>query len=219
MYKRQTPVLNRISFNVYQGERIAIIGPSGSGKSTLLQVMLGLYQVQEGSVIYNQSDIFRIEDESKYSDINALLQSQQLFDGTIKDNLLTDCNEDKIQHVLNSLDLSHLSLEDYITMDGETLSGGEIQRLSMARLLLNTKAKIWMLDEPTTGLDIEHTVQMMHLLLKQVETMIVSTHDLRLLPDFDRIIVMIDGEIKEQGSYETLIQNRGYLYQMEQLNQ
>lgn len=216
---QETPVLNRISFNVYQGERIAIIGPSGSGKSTLLQVMLGLYQVQEGSVIYNQSDIFRIEDESKYSDINALLQSQQLFDGTIKDNLLTDCNEDKIQHVLNSLDLSHLSLEEYITMDGETLSGGEIQRLSIARLLLKTKAKIWMLDEPTTGLDIEHTVQMMHLLLKQVETMIVSTHDLRLLPDFDRIIVMIDGEIREQGSYETLIQNRGYLYQMEQLNQ
>ncbi|COE30798.1 thiol reductant ABC exporter subunit CydC [Staphylococcus warneri] len=216
---QETPVLNRISFNVYQGERIAIIGPSGSGKSTLLQVMLGLYQVQEGSVIYNQSDIFRIEDESKYSDINALLQSQQLFDGTIKDNLLTDCNEDKIQHVLNSLDLSHLSLEEYITMDGETLSGGEIQRLSIARLLLKTKAKIWMLDEPTTGLDIEHTVQMMHLLLKQVETMIVSTHDLRLLPDFDRIIVMIDGEIKEQCSYETLIQNRGYLYQMEQLNQ
>lgn len=216
---QETPVLNRISFNVYQGERIAIIGPSGSGKSTLLQVMLGLYQVQEGSVIYNQSDIFRIEDESKYSDINALLQSQQLFDGTIKDNLLTDCNEDKIQHILNSLDLSHLSLEEYITMDGETLSGGEIQRLSIARLLLKTKAKIWMLDEPTTGLDIEHTVQMMHLLLKQVETMIVSTHDLRLLPDFDRIIVMIDGEIKEQGSYETLIQNRGYLYQMEQLNQ
>lgn len=216
---QETPVLNRISFNVYQGERIAIIGPSGSGKSTLLQVMLGLYQVQEGSVIYNQSDIFRIEDESKYSDINALLQSQQLFDGTIKDNLLTDCNEDKIQHVLNSLDLSHLSLEEYITMDGETLSGGEIQRLSIARLLLKTKAKIWMLDEPTTGLDIEHTVQMMHLLLKQVETMIVSTHDLRLLPDFDRIIVIIDGEIKEQGSYETLIQNRGYLYQMEQLNQ
>lgn len=216
---QETPVLNRISFNVYQGERIAIIGPSGSGKSTLLQVMLGLYQVQEGSVIYNQSDIFRIEDESKYSDINALLQSQQLFDGTIKDNLLTDCNEDKIQHVLNSLDLSHLSLEEYITMDGETLSGGEIQRLSIARLLLKTKAKIWMLDEPTTGLDIEHTVQMMHLLLKQVETMIVSTHDLRLLPDFDRIIVMIDGEIKEQGSYEMLIQNRGYLYQMEQLNQ
>ncbi|WP_340131759.1 ATP-binding cassette domain-containing protein, partial [Staphylococcus pasteuri] len=97
---QETPVLNRISFNVYQGERIAIIGPSGSGKSTLLQVMLGLYQVQEGSVIYKQSDIFRIEDESKYSDINALLQSQQLFDGTIKDNLLTDCNEDKIQHVL-----------------------------------------------------------------------------------------------------------------------
>ena len=92
-----------------------------------------------------------------------------------------------------------------MTMNGETLSGGEIQRLSMARLLLKTNAKIWMLDEPTTGLDIEHTTQMMHLLLKEAETIIVSTHDLRLLPDFDRIIVMIDGEIKEQGTYETLI--------------
>ena len=216
---QEIPVLNQVSFNVYHGEKIAIIGPSGSGKSTLLQVMLGLYQVQEGSVIYSQSDIFQIEDEVKYNDINALLQSQQLFDGTIKDNLLTNCNEDEIQHVLNSLDLSHLSTEQYMTMNGETLSGGEIQRLSMARLLLKTNAKIWMLDEPTTGLDIENTTQMMHLLLKEAETIIVSTHDLRLLPDFDRIIVMIDGEIKEQGTYETLIKNRGYLYQMEQLNQ
>ena len=80
---QETPVLNRISFNVYQGERIAIIGPSGSGKYTATSHVRIISSSRRG-VIYNQSDIFRIEDESKYSDINALLQSQQLFDGTIR---------------------------------------------------------------------------------------------------------------------------------------
>lgn len=216
---QELPVLNQVSFHIKEGERVAIIGPSGSGKSTLLHVLLGLYQVSSGQVTLNQTDVFQIKEEEKYHQINALLQSQQLFDGTIKDNLLTDCDEDVIRHTLKALNLSHLALNQEITMDGNTLSGGEIQRLSMARLLLKNQANIWILDEPTTGLDTHRTDQLMTLIDKQAKTLIVATHDLRLLPYFDKILIMIDGEIKEAGSYHSLIQNKGYLYKITQLNQ
>lgn len=216
---QELPVLNQVSFHIKEGERVAIIGPSGSGKSTLLHVLLGLYQVSSGQVTLNQTDVFQIKEEEKYHQINALLQSQQLFDGTIKDNLLTDCDEDVIRHTLKALNLSHLALNQEITMDGNTLSGGEIQRLSMARLLLKNQANIWILDEPTTGLDTHRTDQLMTLIDKQAKTLIVATHDLRLLPYFDKILIMIDGEIKEVGSYHSLIQNKGYLYKITQLNQ
>ncbi|MEK4862349.1 thiol reductant ABC exporter subunit CydC [Staphylococcus sp. FSL W8-0774] len=216
---QELPVLNQVSFHIKEGERVAIIGPSGSGKSTLLHVLLGLYQVSSGQVTLNQTDVFQIKEEEKYHQINTLLQSQQLFDGTIKDNLLTDCDEDVIRHTLKALNLSHLALNQEITMDGNTLSGGEIQRLSMARLLLKNQANIWILDEPTTGLDTHRTDQLMTLIDKQAKTLIVATHDLRLLPYFDKILIMIDGEIKEAGSYHSLIQNKGYLYKITQLNQ
>ena len=216
---QELPVLNQVSFHIKEGERVAIIGPSGSGKSTLLHVLLGLYQVSSGQVTLNQTDVFQIKEEEKYHQINALLQSQQLFDGTIKDNLLTDCDEDDMRHTLKALNLSHLALNQEITMDGNTLSGGEIQRLSMARLLLKNQANIWILDEPTTGLDTHRTDQLMTLIDKQAKTLIVATHDLRLLPYFDKILIMIDGEIKEAGSYHSLIQNKGYLYKITQLNQ
>ncbi|MGE8022852.1 thiol reductant ABC exporter subunit CydC [Staphylococcus pasteuri] len=216
---QELSVLNHVSFHIKEGERVAIIGPSGSGKSTLLHVLLGLYQVSSGQVMLNQTDVFQIKEEEKYHQINALLQSQQLFDGTIKDNLLTDCDEDDMRHTLKALNLSHLALNQEITMDGDTLSGGEIQRLSMARLLLRNQTNIWILDEPTTGLDTDHTDQLMTLIDKQAKTLIVATHDLRLLPYFDKILIMIDGEIKEAGSYYSLIQNKGYLYKITQLNQ
>lgn len=216
---QELSVLNHVSFHIKEGERVAIIGPSGSGKSTLLHVLLGLYQVSSGQVMLNQTDVFQIKEEEKYHQINALLQSQQLFDGTIKDNLLTDCDEDDMRHTLKALNLSHLALNQEITMDGDTLSGGEIQRLSMARLLLRNQTNIWILDEPTTGLDTDHTDQLMTLIDKQAKTLIVATHDLRLLPYFDKILIMIDGEIKEAGSYHSLIQNKGYLYKITQLNQ
>ncbi|MBL3398424.1 thiol reductant ABC exporter subunit CydC [Staphylococcus pasteuri] len=216
---QELSVLNHVSFHIKEGERVAIIGPSGSGKSTLLHVLLGLYQVSSGQVTLNQTDVFQIKEEEKYHQINALLQSQQLFDGTIKDNLLTDCDEDDMRHTLKALNLSHLALNQEITMDGNTLSGGEIQRLNMARLLLKNQANIWILDEPTTGLDTHRTDQLMTLIDKQAKTLIVATHDLRLLPYFDKILIMIDGEIKEAGSYHSLIQNKGYLYKITQLNQ
>lgn len=105
-----------------------------------------------------------------------------------------------------------------ITLSGQTLSGGEVQRLAIARLFLK-HAPIWILDEPTTALDIYHTDKVMEAIHQTVQTLIVATHDLRLLPHFDRIIVMQDGVILEDGSYQALLnKTNGYLHQMVAIN-
>ena len=208
----------KVQLSVQEGEHVAIIGPSGSGKSTLLQLMLGLYQSEDGMVLINNQDITSILDLDKYSSINALLQSQQLFDGTVRDNLFTDQEDAVIEDVFDTLGLSHIDLDRHITLSGNTLSGGEIQRIGIARLLLK-EAPIWVLDEPTTALDIYHTNLVMDEIHKQSQTLIVATHDLRLLPKFDKIMVMVDGEIIEYGDYQSLLSNKGYLYQMVMLNQ
>ncbi|PTI40883.1 thiol reductant ABC exporter subunit CydC [Staphylococcus succinus] len=216
-WNQSSYVLDDIQLSIAKGEHIAIIGPSGSGKSSLLQLMLGLYQSDEGKILWNHQDMTRILDEEKYSQFNALLQSQQLFDGSVKENLFTEASDEVIRDVLDGLGLSHIDLDRVITISGNTLSGGEIQRLGIARLLLKD-APIWMLDEPTTALDIYHTDKVMDMIHNKAQTLIVATHDLRLLPSFDKIVVMNEGKIVECGSYEMLLAQQGYLYQMTEMN-
>lgn len=216
-WNQSSYVLDDIQLSIVKGEHIAIIGPSGSGKSSLLHLMLGLYQSDEGKILLNHQDMTRILDEEKYSQFNALLQSQQLFDGSVKENLFTEESDDVIRDVLDDLGLQHIDLDRVITISGNTLSGGEIQRLGIARLLLKD-APIWMLDEPTTALDIYHTDRVMDMIHNKAQTLIVATHDLRLLPSFDKIVVMNEGKIVECGSYEMLLAQQGYLYQMTEMN-
>lgn len=210
-------VLNDVNLTVEKGEHVAIIGPSGSGKSTLLQLMLGLYESDSGYVGFKGQDITKIKDNEKYEEMNALLQSQQLFDGTVRSNLFTDKADSYINEVFNNLGLQHITLDREITLNGNTLSGGEIQRIGLARLLLR-RAPLWILDEPTTALDINHTDSIMRQIHNVAETLIIATHDLRLLADFDKIIVMSEGNIVECGDYRTLMENKGYLYQMMEIN-
>lgn len=217
-WNQSTYTLQAVQLNIHEGEHVAVIGPSGSGKSTLLQLMLGLYQSDNGAILINQQDVTNILDSNKYDAINALLQTQQLFDGKVRDNLFTDEEDEVIKEVFDILGLTHIDLDRNITLSGNTLSGGEIQRLGIARLLLK-EAPIWILDEPTTALDIYHTNLVMEEIHKQAQTLIVATHDLRLLSKFDKIAVMVDGEIIEYGDYQSLLATKGYLYQMVTINQ
>lgn len=217
-WNQSTPVLSQIQLDINKGEHVAIVGPSGSGKSSLLQLMLGLYQSDKGEVLLHQQHISKIINEDKYSYINALLQSQQLFDGTVRENLFSEQADDVLRELLDRLGLAHIDLERVITLSGQTLSGGEIQRLALARLLLKPSS-LWILDEPTTALDVHHTNVVMDLVHKHAETLVVATHDLRLLPHFDKVIVMQEGTILEEGSYETLTtKENGYLQQMIKIN-
>ncbi|HFO0878874.1 TPA: amino acid ABC transporter ATP-binding/permease protein [Staphylococcus aureus] len=217
-WNQQTYVLSDINFNVNRGEKIAIVGPSGSGKSTLLQIMAGLYQLDSGSIRFENMDMFEIDDKDKFESLNVLLQSQQLFDGTIRQNLFTDEKDEAVQAIFKQLDLEHLALERQIDLDGHTLSGGEIQRLAIARMLLKDTASTWILDEPTTALDKQNSLKVMDLIEAHAETLIAATHDLTLLSRFETIIVMINGKIVEKGNYQQLLANQGALWNMIQYN-
>ncbi|HEH2619712.1 TPA: amino acid ABC transporter ATP-binding/permease protein [Staphylococcus aureus] len=219
-WNQQTYVLSDINFNfnVNRGEKIAIVGPSGSGKSTLLQIMAGLYQLDSGSIRFENMDMFEIDDKDKFESLNVLLQSQQLFDGTIRQNLFTDEKDEAVQAIFKQLDLEHLALERQIDLDGHTLSGGEIQRLAIARMLLKDTVSTWILDEPTTALDKQNSLKVMDLIEAHAETLIVATHDLTLLSRFETIIVMINGKIVEKGNYQQLLANQGALWNMIQYN-
>lgn len=206
---QETPVLNKINLTVNKGEKVAIIGPSGSGKSTLLQILSGLYEIPHGDVRLYSQTVTDITEDARYSELNVLLQAQQLFDGTIRENLFSEEKDETLLQVLEQVNLGHLKLDQQLTLDGHTLSGGEIQRLAFARLLLK-KADVWILDEPTTALDEANTQNVMRLVEQYSETMVVATHDIELLSRFDKIVVMIDGQVIEQGSYEALVEKDSY---------
>lgn len=211
-------ILKQINLTFEYGDKVAIIGPSGSGKSTLLQVLLGLYQIEEGEVRLKGKDMNSINDNEKYQTFNAMLQSQYIFDGTIRDNLFSEQSDDNLKKVLGDVGLEYLNLDRIVTLDGHNLSGGEAQRLSLARLLLRPSADFWILDEPTTALDINNTQKIINLIESLSQTLIIATHDLEILPRFNKIIVMNDGEIIENGSYQELMQHDGYLKKVIEMN-
>ena len=211
-------ILKQINLTIEYGDKVAIMGPSGSGKSTLLQVLLGLYQIEEGKVRLNGKDMNSINDNEKYQKFNAMLQSQYIFDGTIRDNLFSEQSDDNLKKVLGDVGLEYLNLDRIVTLDGHNLSGGEAQRLSLARLLLRPSADFWILDEPTTALDINNTQKIINLIESLSQTLIIATHDLEILPRFNKIIVMNDGEIIENGSYQELMQHDGYLKKVIEMN-
>ncbi|MBU6948444.1 amino acid ABC transporter ATP-binding/permease protein [Staphylococcus haemolyticus] len=214
---QEIPTLSNINLTVGKGEKVAIVGPSGSGKSTLLQIMSGLYDIDKGQVSLDGQNISQLDEDIRFEKLNVLLQSQQLFDGTLRYNMFSSKNDDVIQRVLTSLNLGYLDLEKTITLDGNTLSGGEVQRIAFGRLFLKGSS-IWLLDEPTTALDEDNTKQVMQLIDEQVETLVIATHDLKLLPYFDKIVVLIDGQIKEQGSYDELSHGNHYLSRLLKMN-
>ncbi|WP_285490325.1 amino acid ABC transporter ATP-binding/permease protein [Staphylococcus haemolyticus] len=214
---QEIPTLSNINLTVGKGEKVAIVGPSGSGKSTLLQIMSGLYDIDKGQVSLDGQNISQLDEDIRFEKLNVLLQSQQLFDGTLRYNMFSSKNDDVIQRVLTNLNLGYLDLEKTITLDGNTLSGGEMQRIALGRLFLKGSS-IWLLDEPTTALDEDNTKQVMQLIDEQVETLVIATHDLKLLPYFDKIVVLIDGQIKEQGSYNELSHGNHYLSRLLKMN-
>ena len=202
---------------IQAGEHVALIGPSGSGKSTLLQLILGLYQSEAGQVMIKGVPTHELTDEEKYTLMSGSLQSQQLFDGTLRENLLSDADDTTLRAVLDVLDLSHLDLDKQVTLEGQTLSGGEKVRLGLARLLLRD-LPVWVIDEPTTALDRATADKVMNVIHERAQTLIVATHDLNILPQFDKVAVVIDGQIVEFDRYETLMSTDSYLKRVVELS-
>ncbi|TAL51461.1 MAG: ABC transporter ATP-binding protein [Chitinophagaceae bacterium] len=218
--------INDISFRVKTGETIAFVGPSGSGKTTLMKLLVGLYRPQEGKILYNGIDENNIDFEDLRNQIGFVTQDTQLFSGTIKENLMfvnPAATEAELLDVLNKASCQHLltraekGLDTMIGEGGLKLSGGEKQRLSIARALLRGP-KLLIFDEATSSLDslteeeITSTIKDVSSVGNQISILIA--HRLSTIMHADRIYVLEKGDVVETGSHERLLEEKGLYYAM-----
>ncbi|ALX47330.1 thiol reductant ABC exporter subunit CydC [Lentibacillus amyloliquefaciens] len=217
------PALKNIHLTIAPGTKTAIVGPSGSGKSTLMQLLLKMSIKDHGNILIDHLPVEQIEQESIWRNTNVVLQENHFFFGTIRDNLLLvkdNLTDTDMAQALEKVGLSSFSLDDAVYEKGENLSGGEKQRLAITRVLLKD-ANLWLLDEPTSSVD-ALTEQMIYKhMFEQAknDTLILISHRLTNLDQMDQIIVMDQGSIIESGTFEKLMQQKGYLYEMKQIEQ
>jgi ATP-binding cassette subfamily B protein len=218
--------IDNISFDVKVGETIAFVGPSGSGKSTLMKLLVGLYRPLEGNIFYNKLDENTIHFDDLRKQIGFVTQDTNLFSGTIKENLLfvnPTATEETLNEVLQKASCSNLisraekGLDTLIGEGGLKLSGGEKQRLSIARALLR-KPHLLIFDEATSALDsiteeeITNTIKDISSAKEQISILIA--HRLSTIMHADRIYVLEKGEVVETGTHEKLIGEKGLYYAM-----
>ena len=228
-FKHQTAAqyaLQRVNFDVKTGETIAFVGPSGSGKSTLVKLLVGLYRPESGSIEFNGVDGHDIDFDELRSQIGFVTQDTQLFAGTIKENLLfvnpTASDADILEALQKSASNTILSRADnginsLIGEGGIKISGGEKQRLSIARALLR-KPRLLIFDEATSSLDsiteeeITNTIKEVGNMGEQITILIA--HRLSTIMHADRIYVLERGEIIEMGTHDSLLSQMGLYYAM-----
>ncbi|WP_294267649.1 ABC transporter ATP-binding protein [uncultured Chryseobacterium sp.] len=218
--------LNSISFDVKNGETIAFVGPSGSGKSTLVKLLVGLYRPQEGSIFYNHVDGKEFDFDELRNQIGFVTQDTQLFAGTIKENLLfvnPAATEEDLQSALKKssctglLERAENGIETVIGEGGLKLSGGEKQRIAIARALLR-KPHLLIFDEATSALDSiteeEITTTIKEISKEKEQITVLIAHRLSTIMHADRIYVLERGKIVETGSHLNLIEEKGLYYAM-----
>lgn len=218
--------LNHISFAVNNGETIAFVGPSGSGKTTLVKLLVGLYQPIQGKVLYNSTSGKEIDLDQLREKIGFVTQDTQLFSGTIRENLQfvkPNASDEDCMRVLqqaacqNLLARADKGLDTVIGEGGVKVSGGEKQRLSIARALLRNP-DILVFDEATSSLDslteeeITATIRDVSVLTSHITILIA--HRLSTIRHADKIYVLEKGNIIEQGKHEDLLVEKGLYYAM-----
>ena len=218
--------INGISFRVTRGETVAFVGPSGSGKTTLVKLLVGLYTPQKGDILYNNIPGAEIDFDELREKIGFVTQDTQLFSGTIRENLLfvnPDATDEDCLEVLrkaaatNLLDRAENGLDTMIGEGGIKVSGGEKQRLSIARALLRNPQLI-IFDEATSALDslteeeISKTIRDISL-SKDLITFMIA-HRLSTVMHADKIYVLERGNIVESGKHEKLLEFKGLYYAM-----
>ncbi|WP_449553596.1 heme ABC transporter ATP-binding protein/permease CydC [Lelliottia amnigena] len=224
-YDGQTQnALDGITLTVQAGQHVAILGRTGCGKSTLLQLLTRAWDPRQGQIIFNTTPLTDFNEQALRKMVSVVPQRVHLFSATLRDNLLLaspTASDEALCAVLEQVGL-HKLLEDdglnaWLGEGGRQLSGGELRRLAVARALLHD-APFMLLDEPTEGLDATTESQILDLLAQTMKnkTVLMVTHRLRGLANFDQIIVMDNGQIIEQGSHAELLAKQGRYYQFKQ---
>ena len=223
-YEKDKPVLKNISFEAKQGTSTALVGSSGSGKTTVTNLIARFWDCQSGIISIDGTDITKIYPEELLTNISMIFQDVYLVNDTIENNIKLgkpDATHEEVVKTAKDASCHEFITElenSYDTVVGEggsTLSGGEKQRISIARALLKD-TPIILLDEATASLDADNEHEIRKSLDKLIKnkTVITIAHKLNTIKNYDRIIVMSDGIIEEMGTHEELMKNKKRYYEM-----
>lgn len=208
--------------------KVGIVGASGAGKSTLLQLLAGWLTPSNGEMELNEKKVSNFNIPQYHQKIGYISQQPYLFHGTLRDNIafyVPDASDEELMQVVQQSGLMQWvqslpnGLDTYIGSGERMVSGGERQRIALARVLLDSNRHILFFDEPTSHLDIETEMELKHILLPLMEDHLVffATHRLHWMKEMDEIIVLKDGRIVEHGSYDELSQKNGLFKQWKYL--
>ena len=223
--ERQNRALENLNLTIQKGKKIAILGKTGSGKSTLLQLLVRNYDANQGELFLAGKPIADYAEDTLRSQFCFLTQRVHVFSDTLRQNLqfasAVNISDEKMIEVLNQVGLGKLleqeqGLDIWLGDGGRPLSGGEQRRLGLARILLND-APILLLDEPTEGLDRETERQILRLILAHAEnkTLIMVTHRLTAIEQFDELYMIDEAKLIEKGTYAELLQlEKGFFKQL-----
>lgn len=223
-YTNDRKALNNINLTFEKNKKYAIVGESGCGKSTLIKLLMRYYKDYNGDILIDNKDIHKIFSNDLYKNMSMIQQNVFMFDDSIKENikLFANYSDEEVLSICDRSGLSNLisrlpdGINSLVGENGNRLSGGEKQRIAIARSLINN-TKILILDESTSALDNETAYNLESSLLSIDDlTLIVVTHKLikNILLNYDEIIVMKDGMVIEKGSFDYLISLKGYFYSL-----
>lgn len=217
-YDNEIAVLQNITMEIEKGKKYAIVGMSGSGKSTLGKILMGVYDQYTGEILYDDDNICQYNTEAVAKLYSVISQDIFMLDDTIEKNVsfYKSISADRIEKALREVQLSQfIDMKSNIGENGVLLSGGEKQRLALARAF-TSDCPIILMDEATSQLDNENMYKIENLVLDSEKTVISITHRLvkKVLQKYDKIYIMSKGQIVEQGSFDELIAEKGLLYSL-----
>ena len=218
-YEPGKPVLKDVTFTAKQGQVTALVGPSGGGKSTVANLAAGFYDVNGGKITLGGTDIAPIDSVSMMKDFSVVFQNVVLFNNTVMENIRVGRKNATDAEVIAAAKAAHChdfieklpdGYQTVIGENGSTLSGGECQRLSIARALLKD-APVILLDEATASLDVDNETEIQEAISRLIKgkTVLVIAHRMRTVENADKIVVLADGVVAESGTHAELMQKNG----------
>ena len=218
-YLDEKEIIKNLSLKIKANSSIALVGESGSGKSTIIKLIMGLIKYSKGNILIDDYELSSLNLNSFYDNVTYVSQEAPIFDGTLRENLVFDkkIEDEEIYKVLKLVCLDTFverlenGLETELGEKGVRMSGGERQRVALARLFFD-KSKIIILDEATSAMDNITEKMVMENVIKRLKnkTLIVIAHRLETIKDVNTIFVLKDGLVKEQGKYADLLEKNGY---------
>ncbi|MBN6068823.1 ABC transporter ATP-binding protein/permease [Aggregatibacter actinomycetemcomitans] len=222
-YSEEKPAINDLTLNIQPKQLTVFVGKSGCGKSTLVSLLMGFYQAQQGEILFNGIDIKQISRHSLYHHVSLVSHSSYIFKGSLRENMLmalSNASDNAIYQCLEQVNLANFvrengGLEMPLLSRGSNLSGGQIQRLALARALLHN-ADVYIFDEATSNIDVESEEIILQFIqqLKHSKTIVMISHRLANAVNADQIYVLQSGRLMESGDHASLMAENGIYAEM-----